>query len=1085
MAGPWEQFQPAQDASAPQGGAFDDSAYPAASPAAPTVTPGSAPLNLAPSLPAAAGPWTQFAPSASAEPLADYPPAPTQPAAPPQKPGGIALNLAAGANTGIANMLGAPMEISNGIRNLAVRGINAVAGTSIPLTDTIGGAADAKRAMGMIGANPDDVSANTTTEKLVRAGAEGATMALAPEAAGSALVGTGLASAARVAPVVERLGAITPGNVAAGAGAGIGSETAASLVPDEWKPIAGMAGGLLGGAAVAVPVAATQATRNGLIDLGQGLGLGSRNALMDTAGQPIADAAGKPIVVTAPQAQAAGARIEAAASNPDAVRQALETPTVTTLPASPATTFQATGDTGLGDLERGISQTDNRPFLDLQNQQNAARVAARDAIVPPSANSADAGAAFQRQRAALGASDQAAVDQARSGLGGALDRLGGAVTGTDSATALQQFGQRLRGVLDTAAQDSKASVSDLYDAIDPDGTLAVNMQPAREAAQAIKAGMPQNAAPLAGEEAAIFQTMGGLPDAQSYRELGALNSRVTTAMRAARSDPAQAQTYARLSQLRAGLADVLQSTAEGKAASDAVAVRAGTMASEASMLSRIQAHLQSQKQDFLARQTTRVADAGTGTDGNLGGYPGAPPADVYSGGGGASQARSRPGNAPGNPGLPGSQSLIPNADQAAADRITAANTAYAQHKGTYGPRVPGVGPILAPGPTAGTYALPDSQVMGQLVRGGAGTAERVQSFLRAGGQASDLADAAGYSFRQAAENPDGTLNAAKAARWQQAHAELLTALPDFHGRLTTATGAQDALDSAAAQQTATRRAYETSAAGKFLGDADPAKQIAAILGSNNAQAQARQLAALAASDPAARVGLQRAVVDHLATQMQGDRLAGQTGTTQVAGAGLQKFIRQKGPALSEIMTPQQMRVLQDIAADIQQSDLSSGTVIRNGSPTAQNLAAASRVSAGGTLLDHVRRYGMETLVGGGSGAAVGGSVGGALFGVPGSIVGGSIGTTVGTLAGKVTSSLKAANIATVDGLVKEAMLNPGLARVLLARVTPQTAPNVGQALVTTLRRSAVSGVVSGAGATDTRGNRSAAPLNALATLGAR
>ena len=67
----------------------------------------------------------------------------------------------------------------------------------------------------------------------------------------------------------------------------------------------------------------------------------------------------------------------------------------------------------------------------------------------------------------------------------------------------------------------------------------------------------------------------------------------------------------------------------------------------------------------------------------------------------------------------------------------------------------------------------------------------------------------------------------------------------------------------------------------------------------------------------------------------------------------------------------------------------------------------------------------------------------------------SAGGTVGTLAGKVASGLKAVSIATVDGLVKEAMLQPGLARVLLSKVTPETAPNLGRALVATLRRSAV------------------------------
>ena len=145
----------------------------------------------------------------------------------PAKPDGVVLNVAAGANQGLASLLGAPMEASDAIRNLAVRGINAVAGTSIPLTDTIGGASDVKRAFGAIGANPDDVAATTSLQQAVRSGAEGATMALAPEAGGAALIGTGLASAARVTPqtapnVGQALAATLRRSTATGAIAGAG-----------------------------------------------------------------------------------------------------------------------------------------------------------------------------------------------------------------------------------------------------------------------------------------------------------------------------------------------------------------------------------------------------------------------------------------------------------------------------------------------------------------------------------------------------------------------------------------------------------------------------------------------------------------------------------------------------------------------------------------------------------------------------------------------------------------------------------------------------------------------------------------------
>ncbi len=406
--------------------------------------------------------------------------------------------------------------------------------------------------------------------------------------------------------------------------------------------------------------------------------------------------------------------------------------------------------------------------------------------------------------------------------------------------------------------------------------------------------------------------------------------------------------------------------------------------------------------------------------------------------------------------------------------------AHRDRMSTYGPKVPGVGPVLAPGPTSGSFALDASKVPGQLIKAGPGAAERVQAFLKAGGSPADIADAAAYDFRSVAENADGTLNPARAAAWQKSHSELLAALPEFRNRLDTATGAQDALDSAAAAQTEARKAFDTSAAGKLIGTENPKAVVASVLGDKRGgQVQMRQLAAATASDPAARAGLQRIVVDHIFDQMQGDKLAGQTGTTQLYGAKLQKFVRQNAGALGEVMTPQQMRVLHDVAADIQRSDQSiSGNVLPGNSTTIQNAAAGNRVSVGGTLLDHLRRQGVETMVGSGAGGAVGGALG-SMFGPVGAWMGTAAGGAAGGVAGKVASSLKAANIATVDDLVKQAALNPGLARALLSKVTPETAPNVGRALAAQLRQSVAIGGAVG----NRRAQAAAPPLGAGNLLG--
>ncbi len=1017
------------------------------------------------------------------------PVAASQPAIQPSvaaKPDGVVLNAAAGANQGLASLLGAPMEASNAIRNLAVRGINAVAGTAIPLTDTIGGAADVKRAFGVIGADPDDVAATTPLQQAVRSGAEGATMALAPEAGGAALIGTGLASAARVAPVVERLGAITPGNVTTGAVSGIGSELASNAAPDQWKPVAGALGGLAGGGLAALPAAGYQATRNALSSLASDMGLGPRNALLDTAGVPIANTAGNALRVTVPQAQAAGAKLAGAASDPDAVRNALATPTVTSLPQSPATTYQVTGDQGLGSLERGISQRDPAPFIDIRNQQNAARVEALSNLTPDTANPADVGAAFRQQLATSDATHQAAIDQARSGLDAAMDRLGGGAQGSDAASAQQQYGQQLRAQLDTANQAAKARETSLWSAVDPDGTLTVDASPIQAAAQQVLGQHGQFASPLSGPENDILNLGVNAPQPMRFSDVKDYRSQITDAISQARQ-AGDNQTVRRLSQVLDGVHGALDGAVADRAASDAAAVQAGTAEPNQTIIDRLNRWADAQRDAAASGQAT-------GTGGS-GGSVIVPPA-----GGGASsdvgslrtagQAGGGSRGIAGDPSLPGQAQPVIPFDADAAARYAAARQATAGRNATF-TNAPGVGPVLAPGRWSGEFKMPDSQVLSALTSG-AGSAERVRSYLAAGGDADTLAGGLAFDLRRAAQNPDGTLDPSKLAAWQKARSETLSALPDLQQRLGTAAGAQDALDQATAAQTANTQAFQSSAAGKFLGDADPVRQVGAILGSNTPQSQMRQLAQATSNDQAARAGLQRAVVEHILTNMRGDKQAGQTGTTQLYGTQLQKFVRQKGAALGEVMTPGQMQVLRDVSADIQRSDQSiGGNVLGGGSQTTQNAAAMNGASVGGTLLDHVRQHGIETLLGSGTGAAIGGSAGGALFGVPGAMVGGSIGGGVGTLAGKVASSLKAANISTVDGLVKEAMLNPALARTLLSRVTPQTTANVGQALAATLRRSTATGAVAGAGQADGPGPRSVAPIsvspfvNALSGLGAR
>ncbi len=172
------------------------------------------------------------------------------------------------------------------------------------------------------------------------------------------------------------------------------------------------------------------------------------------------------------------------------------------------------------------------------------------------------------------APQQAGVDQARGNLNSAMGQLGGVPASSDSATALQDLGQRLRGSLDAPNQAAKANVTKLADAIDPDGTLGVDMSPIRARAQSIAQAISPNAAQPVGAEADILNTAANLPAVQPFRDLAALRENITNTLRGARSDPARGQEVRRLSMLLDGVHDAM----DGAANSPDVAIPPATTA---------------------------------------------------------------------------------------------------------------------------------------------------------------------------------------------------------------------------------------------------------------------------------------------------------------------------------------------------------------------------------------------------------------------------------------------------------------------------------------------------------------------------
>ncbi len=153
------------------------------------------------------------------------------------------------------------------------------------------------------------------------------------------------------------------------------------------------------------------------------------------------------------------------------------------------------------------------------------------------------------------------------------------------------------------------------------------------------------------------------------------------------------------------------------------------------------------------------------------------------------------------------------------------------------------------------------------------------------------------------------------------------------------------------------------------------------------------------------------------------------------------------------------------------------------------------VSADGAKAAAAKGHGGHSILGslvGHLGEHAAGAIGGAIgyyFGGKDALeIAGAAGFAAKTAAGamhKIVHGMKAAHIEKVDDLVTEAMLNPGLMNVLLARIGPKNEKSIGGMLATQLGRIAVmkAAQASVAGQPGTSG-RKPTPAPANARLGA-
>ncbi|MBB3411197.1 hypothetical protein FHT87_005150 [Rhizobium sp. BK316] len=790
----------------------------------------------------------------------------------------------------------------------------------------------------------------------------------------------------------------TAANIARGAVvgglSGAGSQTAAEVVPEKYKPLASLVGGLVGGltgeAVTAVPGVVKSAAR-GARDYVAPLTEGGRERL---AGQALRDAA----------------------SNPEDVIASIDKQPRNLVAGSEPTTFQLTGDPGLGTLERAVAAKNPETFQQIRGEQNAARLDALSDI--QAAGHPEAVSSFFRsQLDDLDKSTQALHEAAETQAKNAASGLGGG----DAAT----LGEQARTAIQNRLDDVRNQERSLWKAVDPEGNLVTVASPIKQAASRIYRDLgPEGELGLAPIEKNIASVIEGYGQTLPFQRLINLRSAVSQAMRDVRS-PLQANqpAYARLTQLRGAIEDAISDSIAQKAAQEQQAVVTGALQPEDAMMARIAA----ERQKWYDERALEASGTGDGRNAGSGQASFSRPSGTES------QARSRPGHDAGGEDLSGQPFL----DEEAAGRLKTATAATAERKQTYGAKP--VSQILQrPGNTQ-PYTMPSAGVTSSIWKAGNAGADTVRSTLKAAGNSAESVDAirnmAAQSLRDKAEN--GVITPKALDAWKKAHGPALHALeeaaPGTMAKFETAAKAGEHLAQTAADRKAALDSYQKSAAGKLLKVDDPSdvvKTIGAIFNRSDAVAQMKALAKAAAADPDAMAGLRKAIVEHMENRLISNTEAGTSGRNLIKSDQFQTFLGKNFTALRQVFSDEELNTMRAIAQDLKRANRSiASSKLPGGSNTAQDTAAIAAHSMKESLLSKIVTH----IVGGGAGF----------------LTTGPVGLAAGVVGSHVLGSMREAGIRNIEDLIRDAMLNPDLAKALLMKAPKR--PDTGSALTLAAR----------------------------------
>jgi hypothetical protein len=986
------------------------------------------------------------------------------PAARPEQQGsGLLENIAAATKAVAYGAAGAPVDLARAAINVStqaddplgralrnapiigpiVTATQNLAGTfGVPAVpeNTIGSSkflAEQGEKLGIV--DPDKVVAQTLPEKIARSATEAALLTVAPELLLARLKQFGIVGQEAVKMAESILGSAksTPAvarNALAGATGGAGATIGMEVAPEPLKPLAAVLGALVGGAGgdLAVTGAGSAARRAG-----------------DTFERAFGASTGPAGVE-----RAAGRKIAAGLDGTiDETIAAIDSAAAPVSGTKP-TLAQVTDDRGAATMAKGAAKVDPIKFEERAAQQAQERV---DFL--------------RRVRRTGGAEDLAPtitahnrnVEDLLTKIDDVAQQRAEAITADIAAGRRDAVsaGEEMRGLLATEREARRRVESALHEAVDPDGTLVTRTNNLRDTAKRMGAQRSAMAKPIDGEERAIVETVDALGPEASYRDMVALKTRIGDEMRAEkRAAGVSTPKWGRLSQYAKAVAQDLKAPAAARAKQEAAAVKAGEIAPENTFVARIH--------DINDELDLNAASFGTLDDGT-GALSAGPPPTGPRDFGAAGQAGIRPVDAPGGESVPRSpivddvlsaaaraqdEGTLPpiegDIDPGVAARLRAADAATIERVNIFDNAT--LKPILARPSSVNPFTMPASQIPARIFRPGPAGGETMAQYRAAVGDAQALPVIEGYAIddlMRVALRPDGTLDPQKVTRWRKSHAEALRSFPALDARLANATTAIETAGTVAAARRAEVKEMQQGAAAALVGATDPS-EITRIVGKifdrADSVAQMQKLRRALKNNPDANAGLQKSIVDHMMSKAVRDA----DGVEELKPEWLRAFLNDNEQTLR--------------AAGFTDPEIRSMRALADEASQAARIAKSARPdeAGAGDVAQNILRFGLGPRATPRS-LFLRMAVQSALYAILPGIFGGPVAALAALIGAGAVNALRAKGLQSVDELFREALLDPALARKLLAKVNNKNLKPVVNSFRQQLTRSTLGGTLAATG----------------------